>query len=49
MTEATIGFCILCRRKSVMNQIINVNLPRTNAPGKKGKCTYCNAIIFKIT
>lgn len=50
MTEPTqvIGFCILCRRKSVMNQLTTVNLPLTNALGRKGRCTYCNAIIFKL-
>ncbi len=47
-TTQVIGFCILCRRKSVMNELISVTLPRSGSPAKKGRCTYCNAMMFKI-
>jgi hypothetical protein len=47
-TTQVIGFCILCRRKSVMNELISVTLPRSGAAGKKGKCSYCQAMMFKL-
>lgn len=52
MTETTIiGFCLKCRKKSVMNEstnIRNVVLPITGALGYKSLCSRCGTIIFKI-
>lgn len=47
-TTQVIGFCILCRRKSVMNELISVTLPRSQNLGYKGRCTYCQAMMFKL-
>lgn len=44
----TIGFCLKCRKKTVMNQLSDVILPITMAPGNKGICNRCGTIIFKI-
>ena len=49
--EDIIGFCLTCRKKSIMNEstgLVNVILPKTHAPGYKANCIRCNTVIFKI-